>query len=110
MKRGTLVAWWVRNAFQINLAHFGALIGEKKLSLLSNLEACSLFFFFFLFFVFSVVISIVTASGQAFLTILFAKKVHWGMGHKLPRTPIPTEMIYAVAFLTSRVWSYWSSS
>ena len=52
MKGGTLVAWWVRNAFQINLAHFGALIGEKKLSLLSNLEACSLFFFFFPFFCF----------------------------------------------------------
>ena len=39
MKWGTLAVWWVRNTFQIHLVHVGALIGEKKLFLPSNLEA-----------------------------------------------------------------------
>ena len=51
-----------------------------------------------------------TVSGLAFVFILFAKKVRRGMGHKFLRTPIPTEIIYAVAVLTSKVWLYWSSS
>ena len=42
--------------------------------------------FFFVCFLFFVVISIVKASGQAFVFILFAKKVRRGMGHKLNRT------------------------
>ena len=78
--------------------------GMKILSLPSNLGASSFFFFF-------MVISTVTAShtgARAFFYFLFSNKVRRGMGPKLPRTPIPTEMIYTAAVLTSRVWSYWS--
>ena len=63
--------------------------------------------FIFLF----IVISTVTAShtgARAFFYFLFSNKERRGMGPKLPRTPIPTEMIYTAAVLTSRVWSYWS--
>ena len=44
---------------------------RKKISLPTNFETCSFFFVF-------VVISIVKASGQAFVFILFAKKVPKG--------------------------------
>ena len=63
--------------------------GMKILSLPSNLGASSFFFFF-------MVISTVTASytgARAFFYFLFSNKVRRGMGPKLPRTPIPTEMI-----------------
>ena len=76
--------------------------GMKILSLPSNLGASSFFFFF-------MVISTVTAShtgARAFFYFLFSNKERRGMGPKLPRTPIPTEMIYTAAVLTSRVWSY----
>ena len=78
--------------------------GMKLLSLPSNLGASSFFSFF-------MVVSTVTASytgAKAFFYFLFANKVRRGMGPKLPRTPIPTEIIYTAAVLTSRVWSYWS--
>ena len=55
------------------------------------------------------VISTVTAlytGAKAFFYFLFANKVRKGVGPKLPRTPIPTEMIDTAAVLTSKVWSY----
>ena len=76
--------------------------GMKILSLPSNLGASSFFFFF-------MVISTLTAShtgARAFFYFLFSNKVRRGMGPKLPRALIPTEMIYTAAVLTSRVWSY----
>ena len=76
--------------------------GMKILSLPSNLGASSFFFFF-------MVISTVTASytgAKAFFTSFLPIKCVRGMGPRLPRTPIPSEMIYTAAALTSRVWSY----
>ena len=76
--------------------------GMKILSLPSNLGASSFFSFF-------MVVSTVTASytgAKAFFYFLFANKVRRRMGPKLPRTAIPSEMIYTAAALTSRVWSY----
>ena len=64
--------------------------GLKILSLPSNLGASSFFFFF-------MVISTVTASytgAKAFSTSFLPIKCVRGMGPKLPRTPIPREMIY----------------
>ena len=71
MKGGTLVG-------QEHVSNpFGAFWStDWRFSLPTNLETCSFFLFFvFLFFV---VISIVKASGQAFVFILFAKKVRKG--------------------------------
>lgn len=69
----------------------------KLLSLPSNLGASSFFSFF-------MVVSTVTASytgAKAFFYFLFANKVRRRMGPKLPRTPIPTEIIYTAAVLTA---------
>ena len=71
--------------------------GMKLLPLPSNLGASSFFSFF-------MVVSIVTASytgAKAFFYFLFANKVRRRIGPKLPRTPIPTEIIYTAAVLTA---------